>query len=263
MNINIITRTLNAYTPQDADAATYISAVEAADGSALDEGVKELIDIFVAGLKDDALWTSIESACILAGAKTLSGALVPLKGLAPTNNGFLASDYSRSSGIIGDGTSKYLDSNRNNNADLQNDHHLSVYITEMPTAATTNVLIGSGTSSNTGRSILFFGGDNRAFAASRSTATDNSTTGSYRVDGFIGVSRDGAASLGMRSNFETRGGTETSQDPHSSNFHVFANNAASPLHTDARMSWFSIGAGLDLAALDGRLQHLMGGLEDY
>jgi hypothetical protein len=84
---------------------------------------------FVKGCKNDGIWTAIKASCILAGARTLAGALVPLVGTAPTNfDGlFDSGDYNRKTGLIGDGSTKSLDSNRNNNADPQNSKHVSAY----------------------------------------------------------------------------------------------------------------------------------------
>jgi hypothetical protein len=57
--------------------------------------------------------TAIKASCILAGARTLAGALVPLAGAAPTNVGpFVSGDYNRKTGLVGDGSTKYLNSNR-------------------------------------------------------------------------------------------------------------------------------------------------------
>ena len=70
----------------DPDAQSYITAVEAADGQALEVGVRDAINAFVVGCKSDGIWAAIKAACIMAGARTLAGALVPLVGTAPTNN---------------------------------------------------------------------------------------------------------------------------------------------------------------------------------
>ena len=74
--------------PMDSDAAAYITAVETADGQALEEKVKIAIDNFVLGCKADGIWSAIKASCILAGARTTNGALVPLVGTAPTLNNF-------------------------------------------------------------------------------------------------------------------------------------------------------------------------------
>ena len=116
----------------DADASAYIDAVALVEGGYTEPGVQRAINDFVIGCKADGIWTSIKASCILAGANTLNGALVPLVGAAPTNVGpFIADDYNRKTGLKGNAAAKYLDSNRANNADLQNNHHLSVYATQI------------------------------------------------------------------------------------------------------------------------------------
>ena len=104
----------------DPDAMAYLRAVEDADNQALEQGVQQAVNQFVIGCKSDGIWSAIKASCILAGARTLNGALVPLVGIAPTNFNFVAGDYNRKTGLVGDGSTKYLDSNRNNNADPQN-----------------------------------------------------------------------------------------------------------------------------------------------
>jgi hypothetical protein len=121
----------------DADAAAYLRAVEAADGQALETPVKRAVDDFFRGTKADGTFGALKASCILCGARTLAGALVPLVGTAPTNvaDGFVSGDYTRGGatpGLKGDGTS-YLDSNRQASDDPLNDFHLSVHITEAST----------------------------------------------------------------------------------------------------------------------------------
>jgi hypothetical protein len=113
----------------DSDASTYIDAVETADGQALETGVRVAINDFVLGCKQDGIWNAIKASCILAGARTLSGALVPLVSTmpSPTNYNFVAGDYNRKTGLIADGSTKYLDSNRNNSTDSQNSKHIAAY----------------------------------------------------------------------------------------------------------------------------------------
>src|SRR5690606_17746045 len=83
---------------------------------------------FVAALKNGGLWTPIRQLLPLCGARTLSGALIPMKGVNPTNVGFVGPDYDRKTGLLGDATAKYLDLNVNNAADLQDDFHLATWV---------------------------------------------------------------------------------------------------------------------------------------
>jgi hypothetical protein len=97
----------------DPDAARYLAAVEAADGQALETPVRVAIDTFIKGLKaTPGLFDAIKASCILCGARTITGALVPLAGAAPTAQGGWASgDYSRTDGMTGDANALYLDTN--------------------------------------------------------------------------------------------------------------------------------------------------------
>lgn len=109
----------------DTDALAYITAVNAADGSTLEKTAQRAIQTFIAGLKSDGIWSALSLCYVLCGARTLSGALVPLKGPAPTNVNFVAADYTRA-GLKGDGTSKYLNTNLNSSALASLSHHLYV-----------------------------------------------------------------------------------------------------------------------------------------
>lgn len=114
----------------DPDVLAYINSVEIADGQSLEEYIKIAINDFVVACKNDNSWNAIKSCCILAGARTLNGALIPLKGSAPTNNGFTNLDYSRQLGLIGaDG--KYLDSNRATNTLGTNNGFLFVFVSDL------------------------------------------------------------------------------------------------------------------------------------
>jgi hypothetical protein len=86
----------------DTDATAYIAAVEAADGQALEAAVKSAINTFVKALKATTGWAAMVNFLPLVGARTLAGALVPLKGVAPTMQNWTAGDYSRTAGITGD-----------------------------------------------------------------------------------------------------------------------------------------------------------------
>jgi len=107
----------------DRDALKYIDAVEQADGEKLEPGIRKAINSFIVGCKSDNTWDAIKASCILAGARTLEGALIPLVGAPPTNNNFIANDYNREIGLKGNGIDKYLNTNRQNNIDPQNSKH--------------------------------------------------------------------------------------------------------------------------------------------
>jgi len=246
----------------DPDAQTYIAAVEAADGQAIEGDVALAINDFVVGCKDDGIWDAIKASCILAGARTLSGALVPLKGTAPTNNNFVSGDYNRETGLVGDGSTKYLNSNRAGNADPQNNIHASVYISTAQTGQDGKAVMGSLSTTPSVNRSLQLAIDNRLDVAScRSAGTlpSNRPVDSYAT-GFMGTNRASSASFSFRFTGTTLSTSETSLTPEAANIYVFAqnlNNGTLSAVTDARLTFYSIGESLDLALLDNRVSTLM------
>jgi hypothetical protein len=69
--------------PTDADALDYLARVKAADGAGVETGVAVAVDAFFKDAKESGVLSSIRASCILAGARTLAGALVPLKNEGP------------------------------------------------------------------------------------------------------------------------------------------------------------------------------------
>ena len=241
----------------DSDAQAYITAVETADGQALEQGVKTAINDFVVGCKADGIWASIKASTILAGARTLTGALTPLAGTAPTNFNFVSGDYHRKTGLLGNGSTKYLDSNRNNNADPQDDRHLSIYKSVAPSSNTSSYMAAQITSP-VGSSSRISDNSNTAIFSINSGSPASSSYNSQQL-GFLGVSRANSSNIAYRAN------TTTTTAVNSSNFHIGINtlvfarsvNGSANQFTNARLSFYSIGESLDLALLDTRVSNLI------
>jgi hypothetical protein len=249
--------------PFDPDALAYITAVEAADGQALEDGVRTAINDFVVGCKADGIWNAIRASCIMAGARTLAGALVPLVGPAPTNFNFVGADYNRFTGLVGNGTSKYLDSNRNVNADPQNSVHQAVFISVAQTDTSTRALIGAGAIA-TGSTQYNFAALTNSYEFRMRFGSPAFSSGSVAASGLMGHSRSGATAWAVRLNKGTIARTEASETPHDGSVLVFARNSATNvagLWTNARLSFYSIGEHLNLAQLESRLSTLMTALE--
>jgi hypothetical protein len=240
----------------DADAKDYLSRVHAAEGQTLEPAVALAVEAFVVGCKADGIWPAIKASCILAGARTLAGALVPLVGAAPTNNNFVSGDYNRETGLVGDGSTKYLNSNRTANADPQNNFHLSVYKTSAVVDA--SAFIGSVTSPFD--LIDNFIGTLRCFSRN-----DSAIPGSINmtgVTGFMGSSRASSSQATMRGNSTSLLGNSSSSAPSSAFLHVFArsNNNVPQAYSSVRLAFYSIGESLDLALLDTRVTTLINAL---
>jgi len=240
------------------DAAAYISAVEAADGQALETGVKDAINAFVLGCEADGIGNAIKASCILAGARTLAGALVPLVGPAPTNYNFVSGDYNRKTGLVGNGSTKYLDSNRNNNADPQDSKHISVW-QSTPGARNTSSPIGGG-AQNAGGSHLLASPTERFFRIHFNGA--GAVADVTNVSGLWGASRSNNSTINGRYANTNYALSITSATPFLANIAVFGRSvtAGSQNLTNARLAFYSIGESLDLALLDARVTALVNAL---
>lgn len=245
----------------DTDAEAYLQAVESADTTGLEQSVADAVNSFIVGCKSDGIWSAIKASCILAGARTLSGALVPLVGTAPTNANFVSGDYDRKNGLKGNGTTKYLNSNRNNNADPQNSQHLSVFQTVLSSSGgnQSRLISSRAVSSATGSSqisCVFNNNTNEIY--SRYNGTLWSVSPRSSAPKFIGCSRSSSASYQYRINNSTLTRNDASGAPSNVNFLIFADpRLTSAFYSDARSSFYSIGEHLNLALLDTRVSNLM------
>jgi hypothetical protein len=240
----------------DADAQSYITAVETADGQALEVGVKDAINAFVVGCKSDGIWNAIKASCILAGARTLAGALVPLAGAAPTNNYFVSADYDRETGLEGDGSTKYLDSN-GTAATLtqQNSAHIAVYLSS--TTGSNNQgdsslagLIDTQTSGG----WLWLRGDTQYAINNKGTAT--STRAGL---GLVGGSRSTNSAFTTRSRSISDTVSATSAPASNLRVCIFAIDQDNSIvdYSSSRLAFYSIGESLNLALLDARVTTLI------
>ena len=192
----------------------------------------------------------------MAGARTLTGALVPLKGTAPTNFNFVPGDYNRKTGLLGNGSTKYLNSNRNNNADPQNSFHQAVWISVAQTGTSSQAYIGAGAAGTGSTQIT----GTTTFEFRNRVNNPAITGGSINSVGLIAQSRNGATSVATRVNGTTTFTNIASQVPHNGDALVFARNSAANavgLWCNARIAFYSIGESLDLAQLDSRVTTLI------
>jgi hypothetical protein len=236
----------------DSDASTYIDAVETADGQALETGVRIAINDFVLGCKQDEIWDAIKASCILAGARTLDGALVPLTGGAPTNFNFVSGDYDRETGLVGDGSTKYLDSNRAVNATPSSNIHASVFQTTSQ-AQLNRQFFGAETGGAQIFQVSTGPVDTNGRAFGRQVSVEYNTAFSL-----IGISNTSIELTGRGAGINSVSTAAFVSATMSNNIFLFARNQNAPNgHINARLAFYSIGESLDLAALDTRVSNLM------
>ena len=235
----------------DTDALTYITAVETADGQALESTTKTAINNFVVECKAKGIWNAIKASCILAGARTLSGALVPLVGTAPTNVNFVSGDYNRKTGLLGDGTTKWINTNRLDTADPINAFHISVYPTGLVTGSG-KFVAGAGFAALGSTTME---ADTRA----RCRSSVISGTTQTRTSSFMGISRASSLNYVGRYNGTSTTITDTSLGTVGLTWGIFcSNNSGSPaLPFAERIAFYSIGDPLTLATLETAVTNLM------
>lgn len=238
----------------DQDALAYLTAVEAADGQALESSVRLAVNAFVKGCKADGIWPAIKASCILAGARTLAGALVPLAGTAPTNFNFVSGDYNRKTGLVGNGSSKYLNCNRAANADPLNNCHYAVFPTAAASSAGTPRLLECQSYTTSGASLLAEGAVDGYVATNRKSF--NIANNAPRVvSSLVGTSRSIASSYKFRRNGATVdiGQASEALGAPTVTWKAFVNDAGTGEFSNARLAFYSIGGSIDLAKLDTRV----------
>ena len=248
---------------EDPDAKTYLDAVEVEDGQALEAGVRKAVDDFVKGCKADGIWSAIKACCILAGARTLDGALTPLVGPAPTNvsSNFVSGDYNRETGLIGDGSTKYLNSNKAGDSEALNSYHMAAWQTVAGTSTASTSLLGDTSAAAVEATILAFSaaGGNPLIGRNRNTTVSTHASASRTTLGFFGNSRSVSSEYILRGNGTNSTFAIASDSRAPRNVTVFARAGA--FLTNARLSFYSIGSAIDLALLDTRVGTLMTDLD--
>ena len=246
------------YEPTDPDAAAYITAVEAADGQPLESVVRRVIDEFVIGCKADGIWTAIKASCILAGARTLAGALVPLVGPAPTNVGpFVAGDYNRKTGLVGS-TGKYLNSRLADNSIPQNSCHQAVFVSNPGSTSYLAPWIGVEENGLNLVTVLYATASG-VYALNRRSGSGLGNV-PYPVSNFFaGHNRATSTAISVRAGGTTTPVSATSVTPTSYDHFVFTKNRAGVAQSSctSRLAFYSIGESLDLALLDARVTALI------
>ncbi len=251
-------------------AQDYISRVIAADvaagdSSGLETATQNAYAAFIDGLITDGLLgvsagvidqasSILKASCILAGARTLAGCLVPLVGPAPTNNGFTSGDYNRKTGLKNP-SNKYLVTNRLLNADPQNDIHVSAFKNDAISASNPYYIGGY----NSGLSIITAVGLNAIYVNS-AQAGGIASSGI----GLHGASRSSSSSiLAKRPGAAVASFGSVSSGTLALSPFVFNLNAAGSPGTQfstSSLTWYSQGLSLNLTSLDGRVSTLMAAL---
>lgn len=261
----------------DVDAGTYLKAVEAADAQSLEPYVAQAINQFVLGCKADGSFSAFKATCIMMGARTITGALVPLAGPAPTAlQGWASSLYNRKTGIQanpGTETFNYLNINYRHETAPQSSRHLCWYVSQINPSTAQQSYGGNFGTTTTGQGNSFmntattFGNPQRLASRANSPGGVTATTSQHASPGFYGVSRTNSANYIVRGSGIDETLTVAAPTPMPGDLGVFARIS---LPTDGgaagegspswistgRIAFYSFGEGLSLTPLDSRLTTL-------
>jgi hypothetical protein len=174
-----------------------------------------------------------------------------------SGSNYTTGDYNRETGLLGNSTTKYLNSNRASNADPQDNFHAAVY------ASTGGGLAGAhlgavDTTPSVNRPVQIAVDNGQEYLTARSS-TNFAGTGGDRKTGLLGVSRSSSSSFTARWNNTTNAVSSVSVTPVVRNIFVFAQsvNGSPATYCSGRLAFYSIGESLDLALLDARVSALI------
>lgn len=242
--------------PLDADAAAYLSAVEQQDGQALEAGVRSAVNVFVTACKASGVWASMNTAVLLAGARTLAGSRVALKGSAPSTSGFVDADRTRTGGLKAVGTSaKTLSTNVALNGLQQNNHHLAVWVAQAQSGTRATYICGgnSGLGASEINAAGTSGGDLFLRHADNS-GSYLSVPGQALATGLLAITRSSSSGFtchhGATSTFLNAG----SYPPQTRTIRLWQREGQ--FYGNSRVGFYSIGTNVDTSALSNALSTL-------
>lgn len=242
----------------DADAARWIDSVSSADGQLLEQSVCVAVNQFVISCKAANIWNAIRICYLLCGARTLSGALVPLLGPAPTNSNFVSSDYDRKLGLSSSPNIKTLDTGRPQTLDRRDDFHICCYATRAVTSTFGNYFgVGAGTAGATHIGRL----DATSLFVRNRSINNETFSNAATLTGFIGLFRNSSCSHETSVGNLSSRFLRTSQAQSADTTRVFSvtdgTSNATQFVGNARIAFFSLGNHVNRSGYKAIVDQLM------
>jgi hypothetical protein len=229
-------------------ALDYFARVTAAGGTVTHRvPVANYIDALVA--LGGAYWDTMGTHCIFAGV-TFPGCFVPLRsGMdVPTNFNFVSGDHNPATGLIGDSSTKYINSNLNGDSFGQNDFSMSVFV-HTAKATVPGIYIATGFA-GAGSSIIGRPNTENLNHRNRSSTATNAI-GVGASTGYIGSSRNNSANYAFRAAGTTISITQSSQTPFNGNVNIFRSAVSPFAYSDGRLKAYHIGPAITQSVLEG------------
>ena len=125
----------------DSEAQAYFDAI-VSNGGTISTASKGYVNTFILAAKSHGYWSKIKHINLFAGDQ-LSAALVAIKpGVGTsvdTNHNFVGGDYTESGGLVGNGSTKYLDTGMLASSLSANDTHIAQYNKTNETSSTSAI----------------------------------------------------------------------------------------------------------------------------
>lgn len=254
--------------PLDPDALLWFAAVEATGanfGSSPSSITSNKLAFSTAfsGFKSAGIWDTIRQACFLVGPSTYQGALVNIKLTGnPTNNNFASGDYNRLTGLNGNGSNKYLDTNVNDLDFSASYGHIYALVTDFGISAPLNnpqFVFGSNYTGDGDQvmSYVIDQGPGRfvVFKPSCSQVFSQGTVGTN--GGILGYSRNGSdVTYRNDGNTWVTEPASSADYPAGFNYCLFLDPATSICNFSGRVAFYSVGTSTDIETMNSIVQTL-------
>lgn len=262
----------------DSDAQAYFNRIVAA-GTSITEPNKAAVNAFVLGCKADGNWSQFKSAVLLCGYDNLVDfplvSLISYGSITPYKVNFISSDYDRTTGLKGNGSSKAIACELRNSDQTfmpRYNRSMGVYCTTAeiesdPLAC----LIGQGSSILTSTGISRIRIDSTGFITFNLGSGQITRPFAYPANrlGLVGCSRENSGDnlLEVRHAGIEASVASTADNPASGYFFVFARSGSTSIlatptsnFSKQRISFYWFGLNVNMALLESRLDTLMASL---
>jgi len=232
----------------DPDVQAWMDA-RAALSDAVPTAYADAVNQYVLDLKAiSGHWDTISQLVVFAGATTVDGALVPIKGLTPTHANLVAGDLDLKTGVKGNTSNKRITTGYDNTSFTQNDCHTYALVTEAPTNGNTGAMIfGSGQAGAGAWSMIINTTSGNSAGRCRNSTADAAagvTPGGY------GLNRSAAANYRRMISDSAATLTRASQTPNASPFLLLcsgaSNSSAAAAFSNVRVLVWAIGTATTL-----------------
>lgn len=235
-----------------AEAQNYFSRLDTAGDTTYTtykQALANYIDSLVA--LGGAYWDDLESAASFVGVG-IQGVTVPLKSTmtALTNNNFVAGDLDPLTGLLSDGSTKYLATGITGTDLSQDDHSFSVYASSAATAGFLGGLYGTNFTRTIALALTPTG------TSFYSTAPLDPSLKITSTPSLVGLSRSASTEYIARTNQGDETFTRTSGIPNTGGLSLYAVGAG-VAPTTARLATYCAGPALNLATLEGLQETLL------